>query len=121
MPTEDGVQRAGEHGHVDGCVRPAPERPVGLVVRPQQAARRDGGLADPQRQAFGFHAVLHRQHARLEQLALRAVGLLGGISRDCTGLLRERQVGVARPVGSLHVGVARQRRRDAEFLLLQST
>ena len=39
------------------------------------------------------------------------------LRRDRTGLLCERQIRIAGSVGRLHVAVAGQRRRDAEFLL----
>ena len=109
---------AGQHGVVDGGVRPPPKLAVGFAVRPQQVARHDiGGWPIRSGQRWRLHAVLDRQHALLEQFALPAVRFLGGVWRDRAGLLGEGQVGIAGPIGRLHGQIAGQRRRDAEFLL----
>ena len=90
---------------------------IGLAVRAQQIPGDDRRLADPQRQALRFHAVLHAEDALLEQLALRPVRFLGGVGRDGAGLLGEREIGIAGPVGRLHRAIAGQRGGDSEFLL----
>ncbi len=86
-------------------------------MRSQQIASNDGGLPDARGQRLRLHAVLNTQHALLEQLARFLVASLGGIGRDGAGLLRKCKVRIARTVGGLHCGVARQRGGNSKFLL----
>ena len=83
----------------------------------QQIAGDDAGLGNPQRQRLPFHAVLDRQHALLEKLALRAVRRLGGVLRHGAGLLGEGEIAVARSVGRLQRLIAGQRGGNADLLL----
>jgi hypothetical protein len=75
-------------------------------------------LANAQRQALGFHAVLDGQDTLFEQLALRAVGQLGGGVWDGTRLLRESEIWITRLVGRLHGRVAGKGGGDTKLLLL---
>ena len=75
-------------------------------MRPQQVTANDQGSADAPRQTFGTHAVTHRQNALLKQLALRTVCFFGGVRRNRSRLLGERQVGIAGLIGLLHRQIA---------------
>ena len=117
VPAETGPELAVEHGPVDGRVRPAPEGAVGFPVRPHEIAGHHRRLAYAQRQTFGFHTVLHGEHALLEQLTRAGVCCLRGIQRDGAGLLRKGEVWITGTVRIEHRRIARQGRGNAELLL----
>ena len=119
-PAEDGVDHAQKHGLIEGGVGPFPEPAVSLAVSPQQIARDDTGLGDPQCQGRPFHAVLHRQHALFEQFALRAVRRLGGVLRHGVGLLGEGEIAVARSIGRLQTRDRRTAQRQCRSLAATS-
>src|SRR3974390_2110022 len=95
------VDHADEHGLVGSSVGPLPETSISLTVGPQEIAGDNAWLSNPQRQRLPFHAILHRQHALFEKLALGAVRRLGGVIRYSTGLLGESEIAIAGLVGRL--------------------
>ena len=68
-------------------------------------------------QPFGLHAIGHSQRTLLEQLALRAVRVFGGVGRDGASLLGKGEIGITRRVGRLHGRVAGEHSGNAVFLL----
>ena len=79
-----------------------------------------GRLSSSFRECLGTHAVLNGKHAGLEAFAFLWMALLGRMGRNRSGLLCKFKIGVAGKVSLLHQRVTRERRSNAEFLLLQS-
>src|SRR5215510_13755181 len=63
MPPEPRVQFTVQHGVVDDGVRPGPERPIYLMVSPQQFSREGTRQADSLRQSPFALAVLGTENA----------------------------------------------------------
>ena len=116
-PAKHSLQFAGEHGLVERRIRPAPEAGIGLPVEPEQLASMGWRLPNSLGKRLGAHAVLDGEHAGLEALAHRPVAFLGRTGWRSAGLLGEFEIRVAGRIGLLHQSIARQRRRNAEFLL----
>ena len=84
---------------------------------PQKVAADDRRLPDAAGQPFSFHPVATAKRTLLEQLALRAVRVLGRVGRHGAGLLGKGKVGIARRVGRLHRAIAGEHSGNAVFLL----
>src|SRR5262249_33864857 len=106
-----------EHCVIQHLIGPGPENAIGLPMELQQFASSDWRLADALSESFRTHAVLDGQNTSLELLALGLVRLLRRISRYCTSLLGEREIGIPRTVGIHHLGIARKRCRNPKLLL----
>src|SRR5262245_44195224 len=117
MPPEPRVQFTVQHGVVDDGVGPGPERPIYLMVSPQQFSREGTRQANSLRQSPFALAVLGTENALFAKLSLRLVALPSRVRRHHLGLFGERQVTVAALVCPQHRRITREHGGDSKLLL----
>src|ERR671919_226070 len=105
-PAEHRTQFPVEHGMIECGIGPGPEGRIGFSVQTQELPSLDYWLANPRRQGFFAHAVLHGEDAGLELIALFAMAVLGSVRRHRAGLLSEGEIRVSGEIGLLHSTIA---------------